>query len=164
MREATAYSFRVDTNVLVVSFQEPGYSEIQGYDIAPVVMLDEVMREDGQRGRSQLIFHLSDKTWVSMPMLYDLAMHINHYRPNNRIDWVTSLLDVELHRLAKRLSDDHYVVAHTDPYELAQGDLSPADRVEKTMMTLEYQVNMDESLIQQARQTVLDELKKRHVA
>ena len=164
MREATSYSFRVDTNVLVVNFQEPDSEGLQEYDIAPVRLLDEVMREDGERGRSQLIFHLSGKKWVSMPMLYDLAQHINHFRPYNKINWVKSLLEVELERIADRLTEKNYVVAHTDPEELKDGYLSQVDQMHKMNMALEYLVNLDAQTIEQARQKVLDELKKREVA
>ena len=166
MKEAISHSFRVDTNVLVVSFREPDSEEIQEYDIAPVYLLDEVMREDGERGRSQLIFHLSDKKWVSMTMLYDLAMHINHFRPYNKIDWVTSLLDVELSRIASRLADENCVVAHTDPSDLAEGHLSHSDQLGMTLMHGKYlsQLDANTNTYQQARQKVLDELKKRLVA
>lgn len=101
LKPATSWAFRTQYNVLIIDFIEN--ENHHEYDIGPTRVLDETLRGDD---RSQIIFHIDDKSWSTLDMLYDIAYQVIKFNPNHKIDWVKTFTDIELIREAKSKVDN----------------------------------------------------------
>ena len=107
------------------------------------------LSSDGTKN-SNLIEHLSDKTWVAedITLLYDLAEFTQNSFPLNRIDWETTFYDVAYDAYIKRLKTD-------DKKSLVDSMLEKMEMYSEEKSDIELMKNLKEG--------VRDELKKRKI-
>lgn len=81
------YIFKKEDYVLSIKNEKTGETEY-------FIQIDQLhgVIEDNV---SKIVFHLSEKSWVTLQLLYDLAKEIQKIHPTNEIDWKLTFFYVE---------------------------------------------------------------------
>lgn len=75
--------------------------------------------------RSEWVRQVAEKAWATLPMLYQLAVHIQQLQPQNPIDWVETFVPIEKAYNLARQFEHHSVITHSQEARLNFGAHQP---------------------------------------